>query len=134
MTASAQTAIPPSVLVVDDEAEMRFLARHMLRRGGFEVVDEAVDGLDALKRFVALDPPPDPAVVLLDNMMPGGLSGLDAAAQMLARNPRQVIVLFTSNLTAQIREQARAIGITACVSKMQTPELPQILRDLLDQE
>ncbi len=127
-----QTAITPSVLVVDDEREMRVLASYMLRRGGFEVVDEAVNGLEALKRFVALDPPPIPTVVLLDNLMPG-LSGLDAAAQMLARHPGQVIVLFSAALTPQIGEQARAIGIAACVSKIQTPKLPEILRDLLQQ-
>jgi CheY-like chemotaxis protein len=127
-----QPAITPSVLVVDDEREMRVLAKYMLRKGGFEVVDEAVNGLEALERFVALDPPPIPTVVLLDNLMPG-LSGLDAAAQMLARHPQQVIVLFSAALTAQIREQARAVGIAACVSKMQTPKLPQILRDLLQQ-
>src|SRR3954447_1579364 len=112
-----QPAITPSVLVVDDEREMRVLAKYMLRKGGFEVVDEAVNGLEALERFVALGPPPVPTVVLLDQLMPG-LSGLDAAAQMLARHPSQVIVLFSANLTGQIREQARAIGITACVSKM----------------
>ena len=128
-----QTAIAPSVLVVDDEAEMRLLVRYMLRRGGFEVVDEAVNGLEALERFAALGPPPVPTVVLLDQLMPG-LSGLDAAAQMLARHPGQVIVLFSANLTPQIREQARAIGITACVSKMQTSELPEILGDLLPED
>ena len=37
---------------------MRVLVRYMLRRGGFEVVDEAVNGLEALERFVALGPAP----------------------------------------------------------------------------
>ena len=37
------------------------------------VVDEAVNGLQALERFDELHPPPTPAIVVLDNRMPNKL-------------------------------------------------------------
>ena len=41
MTVLAQTKTAPSVLVVDDEPDMRMLARFILEKGGFKVADEA---------------------------------------------------------------------------------------------
>jgi CheY-like chemotaxis protein len=132
MTATVGTEIAPSVFVVDDEPEMRLLARVFLERGGFDVVDEAEDGPQALERFHELNPPPIPSVVLLDNRMPG-LTGLEVAEQMLALHPSQVIVLFSAHLEPIVEEKARAIGIAACVSKTKASRLPGIMRTLLEQ-
>ena len=132
MTSTEQTANAPTVLVVDDEREMRMLARAFLQRGGFNVVGEADDGAQAIERFQQLSPPPVPSVVLLDNRMPG-LTGLEVAEQMLAQHPEQVIVLFTAFLDPAVEEQARAIGVTACVSKMEAARLPEIISALLTQ-
>ena len=131
MTVTRQAA--PSVFVVDDEPEMRMLARVFLERGGFNVVDEAGDGSQALERFHELDPPPVPSVVLLDNRMPG-LTGLEVAELMLAQHPSQVIVLFSAHLDPAVREKARTIGIAACVSKMEASKLADIIRTLLQQQ
>jgi CheY-like chemotaxis protein len=131
MTVTRQAA--HSVFVVDDEPEMRMLARVFLERGGFNVVDEAGDGSQALERFHELDPPPVPSVVLLDNRMPG-LTGLEVAELMLAQHPGQVIVLFSAHLDPAVREKARAIGIAACVSKMEASKLAEIIRTLLQQQ
>ena len=133
MTVSVETSRGPSVFVVDDEPEMRMLARVFLERGGFNVVDEAEDGPQALERFHVLNPPPVPSVVLLDNRMPG-LTGLEVAEQMLALHPDQVIVLFSAHLDQGVKEKARALGVTACVSKMEASRLSEIIRDLLPQD
>ena len=132
MTVSVQAPVAPSVFVVDDEPEMRMLARVFLERGGFSVVDEAEDGPQALERFHDLNPPPIPSVVLLDNRMPG-LTGLEVAEQMLSRHPDQVIVLFSAHLDSAVKEKARSLGIAACVSKMEASRLPAIIRTLLPQ-
>ena len=132
MTVSVQTSKAPTVLVVDDEPGMRMLAKAFLVRGGFTVVEEAEDGPQALERFHDLNPPPTPSVVLLDNRMPG-LTGLEVAEQMLAEQPGQVIVLFSAHLNHAIEEKARAIGIAACVSKMEASRVPEIIRNLLQQ-
>ncbi len=54
------------ILVVDDDATMRLLMRHTLKKAGF-IVDEAEDGLVALKSFQKNLPD----MILLDVMMPG---------------------------------------------------------------
>ena len=130
MTATAQEPTKPSVLVVDDEPDMRLLARTMLERGGLQVVAEAVDGTEALEQFQSLDPPPVPTVVLLDNRMPG-LTGLEVAEQMLSHNPEQVIVLFSAHIDESVEEGARASGVTACVSKTHIGRLPKLIWSLL---
>ena len=55
----------PLVLVVDDDATMRLLMRHTLKKAGFEV-EEASDGPPAVALFQVRRPD----VVLLDVMMP----------------------------------------------------------------
>jgi CheY-like chemotaxis protein len=132
MTVAGQTSTSPSVFVVDDEPDIRMLVRVFLERDGFEVIGEAEDGPQALARFHELNPPPTPTVVLLDNRMPG-LTGLEVAEQMLAQHPTQMIVLFSAFLDSSVQEQARAIGIAGCASKMEAHRIPKIIRALLQQ-
>jgi CheY-like chemotaxis protein len=118
------------VLLVDDEEVIRELARAVLERAGLEVLDEAEDGIMALERYRAEDPPDIPLVVLLDNRMPG-LSGLEVAAEMLASFPTQVVVLFSAHLDPDIVARAKSLGIAACVPKNEVTRLPAILDELL---
>ena len=128
------TAAPPenrpTVLVADDEPDIRELARVLLEMDGFDVVAEAVDGQQALEKYAGLNPPPVPSVVLLDNRMPR-LGGLETAEQILGRHPDQCVVLFSAHLDASVTSRARELGVAACVSKVDTAKLPRILRDLL---
>lgn len=124
------TSARPTVLVADDEPDMRELARVFLEMDGFDVVGEAVDGGEALQRFVSLDPPPVPTIVLLDNRMPV-MSGLEAAERILHEHPAQLVVLFSAHLDETVEREARDLGVAACVSKMDTANLPTILRELL---
>ena len=124
------TATRPTVLIVDDEPEIRELARIFLELDGFDVVGEAADGAQAVQRFVALDPPPVPTVVLLDNRMPV-LTGLQAAERILEHHPDQLIVLFSAFIDDAIEVRARKLGVAACVSKTDAAELPAIVRRLL---
>lgn len=124
------TSAKPTVLVADDEPDMLELARVFLEMDGFEVVGEAVDGGQAIERYVALDPPPVPSVVLLDNRMPV-LTGLEAAERILSHHPDQKVVLFSAHLDDAVEQRARHVGVAACVSKTDTANLPSILREVL---
>lgn len=127
---SIDSAVAPlTILVVDDAPDMRFLARAVLERAGIEVVAEATDGHEALAAFHSLDPPPVPTVIVLDNMMPG-LTGLEAAKDMLAAFPEQLIVLFSAFLSEEVEAEAARLGIAACVSKIDVTRLPDIVRRL----
>ena len=54
------------VLIVDDEPDVRFILRHILERGGYEV-DEAINGSAAIE---CLSRGPNPDLLITDLMMP----------------------------------------------------------------
>jgi YesN/AraC family two-component response regulator len=121
----------PTVLIVDDEVDIRLLVRAILESSdlGVEVVGEAVDGNEAMEVFATLDPPDVPDVVILDNRMPGK-EGLDVAAEMLEQEPRQHIVLFSAFVTPEIEERAKALGVRACLGKNDFARLPELVVEL----
>lgn len=115
-----------TILVVDDDPDMRFLARSVLERDNICVSAEAADGPEALARLAELEPPPVPTVILLDNQMPGP-SGLEIAEQILVTLPEQIIVLFSAYLNDDIEAEAARLGVAACVSKSDALDLAQIV-------
>jgi CheY-like chemotaxis protein len=127
---SVRALLATTILIVDDSVDMRLLARVYLEGAGYQVVDEAIDGHDAVEKFLALNPPPIPTVILLDNMMPR-LTGLEAASYMLAHHPDQLIVLFTAFPDVEIAKEAQRLGVAACVSKTELADLPAIIGDLV---
>ena len=118
----------PTVLIVDDDLDMRLLVRMILQAAsrGIEIVGEAADGLDAMSVYWTLDPPEIPDVVILDNRMPGP-QGIEVAAEMLRAEPRQHIVLFTAFINPELEERARNLGIDACISKSDADLLPDLV-------
>jgi DNA-binding NarL/FixJ family response regulator len=120
-----------TILIVDDEIDMRILLRSAIAMAseGLEVVAEASDGIEAIDVWRALDGPPVPDVVILDNRMPRQ-TGIEAARQILGERPGQIIVLYTSFLDDTLREEALEIGIAACVAKDEMDTLPNLIREL----
>lgn len=129
-TVDAPDACRTTILVVDDDPDMRFLARSVLEVAGIEVAGEAADGQEALDKLNELDPPPIPTVVLLDNQMPG-LTGLEVAEQILRDRPEQLIVLFSAYLDDDIIRRAEEIGVASCVSKGDAMDLPAIVTEVI---
>lgn len=131
MTSDPTSTKRPTVLIVDDEIDIRTMVRLVLEASehNIQVVAEAVDGLEALDAFARLDPPVIPDVVILDNRMPG-LSGLEVAESMLGRHASQHIVLYSAHLTREIVAKAKEIGIDQCVSKEVVDRLPEIVTAL----
>ncbi len=118
------------MLLVDDEPEIRELARLILERAGLNVLDEAEDGLAALERFKSHNPPTTPLVVLLDNRMPG-LTGVQVAKEILTAYPSQIVVLFSAHLSDEIVELAEGMGVARCISKRDFTSLPEIIEGLV---
>ena len=118
-----------TVLIVDDEPDMRLLVRGYLARAGLHVVEEAVDGLDALRVVDELNPPPVPTVVVLDNMMPT-MTGLQVAELIRQRTPHQHIVLFSAYLNPEVETEAARLGVSACLAKTDIAQLPGLIATL----
>ena len=80
----------PSILVVDDDPEMRALLLDVLRNEGYDVV-EAKDGTEAVLALRArkFD------VILMDKNMPGP-SGLDLLPGFRRVCPRSQIIMMTA--------------------------------------
>jgi DNA-binding NarL/FixJ family response regulator len=79
------------VLIVDDHAPFRSLARRLLVAAGFQVVGEAADGAEALEAARALVPD----VVLVDIQLPR-VDGFAVAEALTGRDPAPVVVLVSS--------------------------------------
>ncbi len=83
----------PTVLVVDDQAEFRAVARELLESDGFVVVGEAADGAAAVRVERAVRPD----VVLMDVRLPDA-SGVDVARAITATsNPPAVVLVSTAD-------------------------------------
>lgn len=96
---------PIRILLVDDHTLFRSGIKALLQRQkGFEVVGEAGDGHEGVKRAHSLHPD----VVLLDLHMPG-LSGCEAV-QLIAGcdNPPRVVMLTVSEDADDLLESLRA--------------------------
>ncbi len=89
--ASAPMGHGETVLIVEDNNEIRALAAHQLRRFGYAVI-EAIDPGDAL---AILRSSQHIDLLFTDVVMPGGLSGPDLAEQAKALRPG-LKILFTS--------------------------------------
>ena len=81
----------PRVVIVDDHAPFRSLARRLLVAGGFQVVGEAADGAGAIAAVRELAPD----VVLLDVQLPD-LDGF-AVAEAIGGEPRAPVVVLVSS-------------------------------------
>jgi CheY-like chemotaxis protein len=110
------------VIIADDSDDMRALVRLVLLTASYTVVCEAPDG-DTAIRCWEHHRSPDLFAVVLDQRMPG-LTGLEVAERILHDDPDQRVVLFSAGLTDEVRRQAAAIGVTACLTKDEVMQLP----------
>jgi two-component system, chemotaxis family, chemotaxis protein CheY len=122
---------PTTVLIVDDDLDIRLLVRTILESAELdvEVVGEAGDGVQALEVYGTLDHPEVPDVIILDNRMPGR-DGMDVAAEILVQEPEQHIVLFSAYVTPELEARASELGVRACVGKGDFSLLPQLVAQL----
>ena len=109
---------PIRVLIADDQALMRTGFRMILdAQDDIEVVGEAIDGADAIRRFEALSPD----VVVMDVRMPT-LDGIEATRRLAAlERPARVLILTTFDLDDYVYEALRA-GASGFLLKDRPPE------------
>ena len=97
-----------TVLVIDDDADVRHFIAASLEEFGHEVI-EAADGAEGIEHFAISSPD----LVIIDYVMPG-LSGAEVAAHISATRPGQPILFVSGyNETDAIRKVAPEATILA---------------------
>lgn len=108
-----QAAPPIRVVLADDSAAIRTLARHALSaQRGFDVI-EAVDGVAAVEAVEAVRPD----CVVLDIQMPR-MDGFEALAEMRERAPEVPVILLSGQSDDEVAVRARELGASSYVNKI----------------
>jgi two-component system, NarL family, response regulator LiaR len=106
------------VLIVDDHAIVRKGIRALLSEsGGFEVVAEGADGMEAVR--LAEETQPD--VILMDLLMPG-MDGIEATRQITSRQPQARVLVLTSFAADNKLFPAIKAGAVGYLLKDSSPE------------
>jgi DNA-binding NtrC family response regulator len=107
----------PTILVIDDDAEIRYSLSRVLSSRGY-LISEAASGEQGIA-MVKKGPVPD--LIYLDIRMTG-MSGLEALQHIRSVNPKQLIILMTAFGTAQTAIEAMKFGALDYVMKPFDPQ------------
>jgi two-component system nitrogen regulation response regulator NtrX len=107
----------PSVLIVDDEPNIRRMVGALLASEGYEV-REAPDGA----RGVALATEAEPDIALVDLMMPGEMDGMAVLAALRERVPGLPVVMMSGRAGLSDAVRATKLGAFNFLEKPLTPE------------
>jgi CheY-like chemotaxis protein len=113
------------ILIVDDQADIRRLVRYALDESG-HVLFEAANGAVALQIAQAVQPD----LVILDQVMPGGVDGLQVVRALKATPALShvLVLMLTGNVGESDKQAALAAGANYFLTK---PFAPAKLGDLV---
>ena len=116
----------PSVMIVDDEPDIRFLIKLTLEQAGHEVV-EAASGEEALQMIEK----EEPDLMLLDINLPL-LNGFQVLDEMRysGRLERVPVLMLSANVSATASDKALESGCKGYISK---PVFPNELRRIVEE-
>ncbi len=117
-------ATPATILVIDDDAEVRYSLARVFSTRKYHVIEAASgeQGVAIVKKG------PFPDLVFLDVRM-GGMGGIEALQHIRSANPRQLVVLMTAFGTAQTAIEAMKYGAFDYVMKPFDPQKVLALTD-----
>lgn len=100
------------VVIADDEPITRMDIKEILESAGYNVVDEATDGFDAVE--VCKKHHPD--LVLMDVKMPL-LNGLSAAQIVMDEELADTVIVLTAYSESGFIEEAKSVGVAGYLVK-----------------
>jgi DNA-binding NarL/FixJ family response regulator len=104
--------MPSTVLIVDDHAGFRSVARTLLEAEGFDVVAESATGGEALEAAERLQP----ELVLLDIGLPD-VDGIEVAGRLTAGAEPPAVVLTSSRDSSDYRPLIERSGAKGFIPK-----------------
>jgi two-component system cell cycle sensor histidine kinase/response regulator CckA len=106
------------MLIVDDEAVIRSAGGRLLNRLGYERVEFAANGTEALHKYKeALDSGSPFEIVILDLSIPGSLSGKEVIAALLKLDPKASIMVSSGYFDDPILSDLSRYGIKGVLAK-----------------
>ena len=112
-------------LVIDDDARLRQVLTRLLRSGGFDTVDEAADGEEALRTLTSVHPD----LILTDCQMPR-MDGIAFVRQLRARGDRTPVIMLSGQGDPHLVVTAVRAGVNNYLPK---PIHPDVLFEKIEQ-
>ncbi len=114
------------ILLVDDSNVMRRILADLCEDYGYEVVGQAIDGLQAISLYQSHQP----LIVLMDINMPN-LDGLEATRKIIEINPDAKIIIISANNERDIVLDAVKAGACGYIIKPVNPmKLIKLLNEI----
>jgi PAS domain S-box-containing protein len=118
-----------TILLVDDEDDLRRALRRGLERLGYKVI-EARDGLEAVARLA--ERPDDIQLVMLDVLMPR-MGGVQAFTEIRARWPATPVLAMSGRASGEEMQRLVAGGVQGVMEKpFSMADLAKAVRDVLE--
>lgn len=118
------------ILIADDSGAVRRSLHGLLEQNpDWKVCAEAVDGPDVIAKAEQFKPD----IIVVDFLMPR-MTGIEAAGTLRRILPWIPILIFTMDITDQLIEQAKSVGIKGAVQKSNTKEMMRAVAALLHQK
>ncbi|MBT9253403.1 MAG: response regulator [Brockia lithotrophica] len=115
------------ILIVDDAAFMRMMLKDILKRGGYEVVGEAANGVEAVALYRELRPD----LVTMDITMPE-MDGISALKQIRTLDPEaKVIMVSAMGQQAMVIEAIQSGARDFIVKPFQAERVLEAVRKVL---
>jgi CheY-like chemotaxis protein len=120
------------ILVMDDEENIRTIAKAILEEFGF-TVELAKDGVEAVRLFRRSKEEGAPfSAVILDLTIPGGVGGKEAIKKLRKMDPEIKAIVSSGYSNDPVMASYREHGFSAVLSKPYRPkDLSEVLRKLL---
>ena len=106
----------PTILVIDDDSEIRYSLNRVLTPKGYATLSAASgeEGIEVAERS-------QPHVILLDNRM-GGISGIETLQHIRSASPSSMVILMTAYGTTQTAIEAMKFGAFDYIIKPFSPQ------------
>jgi DNA-binding NtrC family response regulator len=108
--------VKPTILVIDDDSEIRYSLNRVLASKGYAILSAASgeEGIEVAERS-------QPHVILLDNRM-GGISGIETLQHIRSASPSSMVILMTAYGTTQTAIEAMKFGAFDYIIKPFSPQ------------